>query len=358
MFSKKIKIPNYAWWLLLFIIYSFLFNVGNDVSIFTCLTRLFKSPQTHVFFALIVINNCTFDDRFVKRVIPLIKFTVIVAAIVSVIQVIKIGFFDATDIWERGQIHESEVIGSIYLTYRESIFSFVDPNEQGLSFIPLLSVLAGFLLKNKSRWLIVFLILGGITAILSNSRYIMIAFLLILFQLIVLHRVNLKSIFKYLISSIIIVLVLYQILIYFGYNFNTWYQERLFAEGAITETTRYKAIDNFLFFFPKFYLFGSGGMTDDIRDASNAIGSSQIHVGYLCGLVYFGIIGAFFLFGFWFQLTKHLYKNAKRTKYWGAFFAFLVFLSANLSLVKFHVFFYGILFALIFDKYYSDKYAT
>ena len=99
-------------------------------------------------------------------------------------------------------------------------------------------------------------------------------------------------------------------------------------------------------------------MTDDIRDASNAIGSSQIHVGYLCGLVYFGIIGAFFLFGFWFQLTKHLYKNAKRTKYWGAFFAFLVFLSANLSLVKFHVFFYGILFALIFDKYYSDKYAT
>ena len=56
------------------------------------------------------------------------------------------------------------------------------------------------------------------------------------------------------------------------------------------------------------------------------------------------------------MLTKSLLKTAKITNYWGSFFAFLIFLWAQATLVYHTIFFTGLIFALIFDKYYYDKY--
>jgi hypothetical protein len=96
-------------------------------------------------------------------------------------------------------------------------------------------------------------------------------------------------------------------------------------------------------------------MSEEVWIASNAFGSSQIHVGYLAHLVAFGAIGSLFLFGFWFALTLNLRKTAMKTGYWGSFYAFLVFLWSNVTLVHYTIFFYGLIFALIFDKHYKDK---
>jgi len=99
-------------------------------------------------------------------------------------------------------------------------------------------------------------------------------------------------------------------------------------------------------------------LTEEIKEASKAVGSSQIHVGYLSHLVSFGIVGSFFMFGFWFLLAKKLYKSAKYTKYWGSFFAFLIYLWAQTTLVYYSIFFYGLIFAFVFDKYVKDNYSN
>ena len=98
-------------------------------------------------------------------------------------------------------------------------------------------------------------------------------------------------------------------------------------------------------------------ITDEIKRASQAIGSSHIHVGYLSHLVAYGIVGCFFLFGFWFLLVKKLYRTAKQTNYWGSFFAFLTFLWAFATFSHSSIFLYGLIFALVFNKYFEDKFS-
>ena len=68
---------------------------------------------------------------------------------------------------------------SIYEFRRASIFGYIDSNEIGLSYMPLLSVLIGVLLYNNGKSYKYFLFLGGISAVLTNGRYIMISFVLI-----------------------------------------------------------------------------------------------------------------------------------------------------------------------------------
>ena len=145
-------------------------------------------------------------------------------------------------------------------------------------------------------------------------------------------------------------------MVYLGYDFLDWYNTRLLAEGSIKETTRFKAIENFIVFFPREPIFGTGvHLTDEILSASKSVGSSQIHVGYLSHLVSYGLVGSFFLFGFWYLIAKKLLITAKQTNYWGSFFAFLTFLWAQATLVHFSIFYYGLIFALVFDKYIQDR---
>jgi hypothetical protein len=356
-YPGKIKIPSYAWWLLLFIIYEIsVFKVNEFGFSHRVLTDgLLYNLHLSVFFTILVIHNSNFDNSFLKKAIPLIKVTIIIAAVVSIVQVEFYSFMDANPIWLQNEIGD-KLSDNLYQDRRASIFGFIDRNELGLSYIPLLSVVIGFLLINRSKLYPFFLILGGISAFLSNTRYVMIGFIIITLQILFGQNIKTKRVIKNLLYILIITFVLYQLLLYLGYNIDEWFYSRLFEEGDIYQSTRYSALQNFLIFFPQNFILGTGGMTDEIKRASYNVGSSQIHVGYLSGLVYYGLIGSFFLFGFWFLLAKKLYKTAKLTNYWGSFFAFLIFLWANMTLVYFHIFFYGIIFALVFDKYYSDQY--
>ena len=244
----------------------------------------------------------------------------------------------------------------MYKFRRQSIFGFVEPNEIGLSFIPLAAVLIGYILRFKKQNYIIFSLLVGITAFLTNTRYVMVSFFIIIFQYFVYFRQSIAGWFKYVAIAAILIIFLFFSLDYLGYDFKEFYEERLLAEGSLTETTRFRAIQNFAYFFPEYMIWGTGvHLTEEIRKASKAIGSSQIHVGYLSHLVSYGIVGSLLLFGFWFSLAKQLYRNAKKTNYWGSFFAFLTFFWSQATLVNYSIFFTGLVFALVFDKYFVDK---
>ncbi len=346
-YNKYIEIPKFLIPLALYMIYipirSHLSVLPNRV----VLTQIYYDIiQVTIFLTLLIVYNTNFNKKFIDISIKIFKITIVISAIVSIIQV-----FYPTFIGYRQFEYEN-----IYSIRRSSIFTY-EYLGLGFSYIPLLSITIGYLFYLKNKIPSFYLIIGGISAILSNTRFIIIGFILLSMQILFANKNNIIKNVKFIILFISVIFILLYIISKIGYNLNEWYNERLFAEGSITETTRYKAIDNFLIFFPKYWIFGNGEYnSEEVKYASNAIGSSQIHVGYLAHLVSYGVIGSFFLFSFWFLLAKKLYKTAKVTNYWGSFFAFLTYLFAQLTLVHYSIFFYGLIFAFIFDKYINDQY--
>jgi len=351
--KKNILFPRYLWFLLLYAVYGFIWLQIAEVD-YHILTHIYYSILNFsIFFVVLIIYNTNFSDSFKRNSISLIKITVVLTAIVSIVQVFDSNFLNAWPYWRP----DKDMALDIYSFRRASIFGFVNQNAIGLSFIPLLAVLIGYFFYEKNKNYFIYLILGGVTALLSNCRYIMVGFMIITFIILVVQKVKIIGFLKYAFVLFVIGFLLYQALVFFGYNFKSFYKERLFHEGSLYETTRYKAIKNFLIFFPKTPIFGTGvHLTDEIREASRDVGSSQIHIGYLSHLVSYGIVGSIFLFGFWFMLAKKLYRTAKLTGYWGSFFAFLTFFWAQVTLVYYSIFFTGLIFALVFDKYFQDKY--
>lgn len=349
--NKKLNIPKFVFPLIFYMLYIPIRSHLADLPERQLLTQIYYDiVNTSIFFIIVIIQNTKFDNRFIATSFIIIKFTLIIAAIVSIFQVFNPFLLEF--VYEESEL---EWI-SQYQVRRMSIFGY-EPLNLGLSFIPLLSAFVGLYYYQNKRLSLVFLILGGITAILSNTRFIIIAYLIICFQFVLINRNKIISIISYIFAFVILIILLYKGLEYIGYNIPEWYKERLFPEGSIEETTRYKAIDTFKEFFPKKWAFGTGvHLTEEIKKASDDISSSQIHVGYLSHLVSYGVFGSFLLFSFWFLLAKKLYKTAKYTNYWGSFFAFLTYFWAQATLVHYSIFFYGLIFALILDKYNTDNY--
>lgn len=351
--NKFISRPKYLYYYILYIIFIIIWTFFNgEEERRGILAILFNNKEIAILFLILIIYNTHYTIKFLKKSLLIIKITVFIAALASIIQVFDTSFLSAFSYKGITKFQELD----LYQFRRPSIFGFADPNEIGLSFIPLLSVLVGVLIYQKNRIYIVFLILGGLIALLSNARYVMIGFLILTLQILIVNKNKILSNFKYIFITGVSLTVLYITLIYLGYNIPNWIGERLWAEGSIQETTRYKAIGTFVTFFPQTPIFGTGvHLTDEIEAASKEIGSSQIHVGYLSYLVSYGIVGCFFLFGFWFHLLINLYKSAKKTNYWGSFFAFLIYFWSQATLVNNSLFFYGLIFALVFDKYFKDS---
>lgn len=355
LFTKKIAYPKYIWLMLIYAVYRLAsaYIAEEDFKITT--HGYFFIENVSIFLIIVIIYNTQFSDRFINSSVTLIKVIIPLAFVATLIQVYDSSFLNAWRQWG----YENILDQTIYLQRRASIFGFVNPNELGLSYVPLCSVLIGFLMFTGKKSYVLFLGFVGVSAVLSNTRYVMLGYIIFLGQIIFVHRDKIIGSIRYIFAAGLMGVVLYFILVYTGYDLLNFFNERLFAEGAITEVSRYKALDNFAYFFPQQPIFGTGvHVTSEIKKASLMIGSSQIHVCYLSHLVSYGIVGSLLLFGFWFLLAKTLYNTAIQSGYWGSFFAFLIFLFSELTLVNYSIFFTGLIFAFVFDKYIRDKQAA
>lgn len=352
LFKRNLKIHSFIVFYFLFAVYRLVWNIDilSDDSIKNLTKIWYYIADFSIVAMLIIIYNVTFTDKFIATSKKIIFITLILAAIVSIIQVFDMEFFN----WYYDKEDFEKL--SIYTYRRGSIFGYIHISSAGYDFLPLLAVMLGVFLLNKDKKFIVCFIVGGIVAFLSNNRYIMICYVFLYIMLYVYYK---KNRLKYTLYVIITILGFYYFLTHIiGYDLIEWYNERLLAEGSIEETTRYKAISNFMKFFPQHPWLGFGEQTYEIRRASRAIGSSHIHVGYLSHLVNYGIVGCSFLYGAWMLILKKLYRTAKATNYWGSFFAFCCLLIAFATYSNSSIFFYGFMFAFIFDKYYTDKAMT
>lgn len=349
--NAKIVIPKFFYFYIAYAIYIYAWKLFNGYYDEKGLIKyIFNNYHVYYIFLLAIIYNTNISHKTYKNFIKLIKITLFIALIGVLIQ-----FFIPN--WMIRPIGWHESVGNIFIDRRPSIFTYVSDNEYGVSVLAFFSLIFSIQFIHKNvRWLIIFFIIIGLYSILSNTRYIMAGFVLVLLQF-VLSEGKLKKFYYIIYFALALGIIYYLFTDVLGVNLKLLEQQRLFAEGSITATTRYGAYINFLRFFPEKPILGTGvHLTSEIARASRAIGSSQIHVGYLSHLVSYGLLGTFLLFSFWFYLARDLYRKAKQTTYYGPFFAFCVFLWFNVAAVDFKFRYPGLIIAFVFSQYYYSQY--
>lgn len=350
-----INLPLYLKFILSYLLYLLLWDIFNGnierrgIIIYLLNNRILAS-----FFILLIIENLSFSKSFIKKAIVMIKITIVLSCIASIAQIL----YDPLFLSNTSLNSPDDSANSIYLIRRLSIFAYLDPISPGLVLMPLTSILLGYNLsiKKSSKRPIIFLTMAGIVALGTNTRWVLGAFLIVLAQAFFLEKkIFALSTFKQIIGfSVIILLILIVFTNVFHYDIDQFYSKRLFAEGSTQNTTRYLAYEIFLKNFPKHYLFGTGQhLTKTIMQDLQGR-SSQIHIGYLSHLVSYGLIGSLLLFMSWYLLAKRLLRSAQLTGFYGSFFGFLIFLWANVTLVYYSIFSYGLIFCFIFNKYNYD----
>ena len=128
-----------------------------------------------------------------------------------------------------------------------------------------------------------------------------------------------------------------------------------------SSNTRILAFVIFAKLFPDNPIFGKGmmhsfeGKSKDIKLSRMIKGNtSQIHVGYLSCLYYYGIVGFIPFIFFIINLESRMRGHAKSTGDWGPHFVLLGFIVSNFTLVNFSYIYFGLLIGLVYYKYSLD----
>ena len=365
--NKNIVLPKYLIAFGAFFLYTFLSSLFiSDLIYDLGLSKyLYRDHYLRAIVILFVIENTSFDKKAIKWSLQFLFGVIVIAALVSLRQVYDPLFFQniglgnpASNSLERYQQY-LESLGGTYadhLTpitegYRYSIYSWISGISVGLDSLSIFSILLGLHHLGKIKSLIL-VCSSGFISFLSSSRWIMLNFITISSQRLIGKSNPVLYALKMFFGLAIVMLLVIQGASYLGLDFDKMVQERLLSKSA---KTRIYAFEVFAKVYPENPIFGTGGV-DTERMAMLIQGkTSQIHVGWLKLLYYHGLIGALFYLSFVLSLLLHLYRLAKINNYWGSFFALLAFLVANCTLVEFSIYYHGILLAILFAPYLTNR---
>ncbi|RPD94359.1 hypothetical protein EGM88_12330 [Aureibaculum marinum] len=362
--GKPVKIPRYAIFYLLFVIYAY-------ISEFIFLDRDFKSiflvsnPMIGSFLALIIVENLEVRLKYMNSILKFSNILLIVAFIVILLQqVIGQEFMTNPDYmrdWGGGDETESRLV---------SIYSYISPVAVGFGFVPVFILITELLIKSKkNKKLLLYVLLGLLFSFLTKTRWIMLNALMVFLLLYFNHRKQLTSFYKYLILVPSIVVIALFVGESFGLKTMGIVEDRILEKdsGGVGKGSASSRILAFTA-FSQVYMdnpilgrgnvkYGMAGTGEQDSKLKKILGgkSSQLHVGYLSLLYIYGLVGGIFFLGFIYLILKRLYKNAEKTGYYGPFVAFLGFALANLTLVTFTFFEMGLILALLFNKFYLQS---
>ena len=348
--QKSLRIPKYIYPLILFFIYSSAWDFFNGrYEQLGIIKLIFKNYSLHTIAILLIIENENINYKFIKGSIKIFKIIAIISFIVIIYQFLINSYFFTPIV--------SNLL-SVDIDYfrNTSIWGWLSPWGVGLSFLPIMAIIINQDLLEKNL-IQSFLWLGvaGIVAFLTNTRWIMINFLLLLFLPIVLMQGSkIKNIIFSIVSSVIVLLLLFEIFSLSGINLEKYYNDRIMNKSADTRVLAFKLFSES---FPQNPFLGTGVRVDEELKMALGNRSSQIHVGYLSCLYEYGIIGSLLLFTFWVLVARKFYRIAKVSKQYGIFIGFLCLIFANLTFVTYSIFEIGLIFLFIFDRFYNIEYS-
>jgi len=349
---KRLKFPIYLLFLVIFTLYhlgsiyinnlipldtNWLYYILSDTNFFAC-----------VF--LFIIENTQFDFKFIKKMNHCIFAIVIIALVVSLIQ-IKFPYFFVSPILK----------GIEYIHYIEqgrnfSIFSWIDLNSLGITFPILISILIST--GRTERLTFPFIIISGIiVSFLSKARYVMLSSIIVFSQLFFVSKIDFRKKIYILLIFIISVVAVVSIAKVYNYDIQKVIDTRILERTSDLASARARVIsfEVFLVKFPEHPLFGVGPITrlDVVQLLRGA--APIIHIGYLSYLYFYGIVGSFLIFISIFFLLRKAWIVGRKYLFWGSFYGLLSFCFANLTFVYFNLSEIGILLAVIYIKYFIDE---
>lgn len=350
--SPNIKFPKYLVFFTLFTLYhlgSVYINqlIPADTNVIRFVLRDTNVLACFLFF---VIENTTFDERFIRIMTRNIFVVVLISLMVSLIQLKNPFFFITPYI-------TSNIDNETFLTENRifSIYSWVDLNTLGITFPILISILLNFYSNKKGASPFIY-VSGIVVSFLTKARYVMISTIIVFSQLFFTSRIRLtKKVYVLIIffASIMIALGVAKTM---GYNIQQVIDERILEKSTNMGSASARIISFYVFLevFPENPVFGVGPQTR--YDVVRLLGGRApiIHIGYLSYLYFYGLIGGFFFFMAIFYLLRYSWIIGSKYKFWAGFYGLFAFCIANVTMVYFNVSEMGIVLTVIYLKYFKE----
>lgn len=356
------RIPKYLIFYFLFVIYSLIINYANDLIInqvhFWGTNKIIYS-----FFILFIIENTIFNDSYILKLYRLLKFTVIFAVIVGTVQLL----FFKTFFINPNMIATNQDVSS-YLLADLGRVPNVETYAGGLMFFLLtfVSILI-FRFNNKENtfgnirkyWIFIYIALVGYLIFISQHRWLMVAYLIVLFQFSVYSKSFLVGSVRNVIIISILIGISYFILTNIGYDIDYVIEKRVLqSDRALEQNTGYSRIMAYFYFadfFPQNPVFGTG---PTLNYEIKSVVSTQVHVGWLSLFLYYGLIGGLLFLSSVYLLGKEIFILAKKTRQYIVPFVFIAFIWMNFMQVVIHFLEWGFLISLIIFGHQRQKYSN
>ncbi len=359
-----IRFPLYVVPLLLFLVFTFLsdiYIVNREIDF----SYIRNNRYLGGIIVLLILENISFSKNFKSYLWKGSIFIIMLAIVTIILQQLFDASFFTRDLGDVNAIREDR-LSSIY-TWNDA-----GPMSLGLCFFPILAVMIGEILKDTGKinfQVLSYLVLGLIVAVLNRAR-ISLVFVFTIFLLIPIYQtVNVKNILKYILIFLVFIIVSVSSMKVIGFDVNHYVNERVLekSEGGLLHGdagNRVFAFKVFAMLFPrspvvgagKKHTFDSSGTKDIALERIIKNRTSQIHVGYLSLLYYYGVLGGGFYILFLMFFTIRLFNRAKLMGYWGPFVGWLMYLLNNWTDVYLYFDIVGIVVILCFEKYYYDSY--
>ena len=351
--NKNIKIEKYYIFYFLFFIYQTMVDYLKVPEYSFNINQFYFNSYLIPIFVFLIIENTYINEDIYNKIIKYSKLILIIAVFVIAYQVMIDSHFLVFINYIKDVYNQS----NSYHVY-PSIYSRLSYLGTGLIFLPILALIIGDKLYKNEKNVLIWYILGTIFAFLTLDRWVMLNMLTLFLMYIVTKKINPLSLFKLSVYTLLILIAAYFIMDKLGVNINEIINHRV-LQGGFQNNSAYSRILAFQFFgafFPKNPVFGHGFYLGNNLINMIAGRSSQIHVGYLSLLYYWGITGGMLYFLFLYFLFKKLYRISRVTNNWGPFFGWLCFLLANLTLVSLGPDEVGLYLSLVVTKFLQDRY--
>lgn len=343
---KPIKFPSYLKYFGLFCLLEFFTKyIVNNVTI-GLNGYIVMSLQYQVsFLILLIIENITFSRKFKDNSVKIMKYLIYFAAITSVIQYFNHSFI--VNIKTHYGLDDN-IVGYARRIY--SIFTWGDHIGTRYFAVGLIIFYSIVLVENlgKTRTKILIIISVGIVVLLSQTRVAMVTYIISTLLL-----ASSRFSFKNIIYIILLLLAIDLFINLINFDFDYFFTNRLQSDSV---NTRIEAFYHFAEVFPQNPFWGTGKiLTNELYKIYGR--ATRIHNGFLIIPFTYGIFAAFFYYLFLIHLGIRLYSTARKSKYYASFVGFICFITANFAVNINHFIEPGLVFMIIFNKYFDDRLA-
>ena len=345
--NQRLELPVYFNIYALFVLYTIITNflmTDLPAEAGSTLKYFYSNYLVTSVFGLFVAVNINLNIVWLRKVIQIMVAVVVLATLTSIIQ-----FFKPDFLVNSTNEEALEMAIAQYGDRKWSIYSWTIYVDIGFSFLSYVSIIfgIGIVFSRRKYWLI---FAGFLVSLLNGSRWVLLNSIIISLQDFLGTRNRFGQFIQYILYTVALTALVYVSLVAIGVDLNKLVYERLFQESA---STRFLALEVFLDQYPKAPIFGTGGDYTEETKRLIAGKSSQIHVGYLAIFYLYGIIGGLMFISFMYFILRRMARVAKKTGFWGSYYALFGLMLANVTLVTFGAHYHGILMAVIVHNFFK-----